>query len=333
MRIAIIGCGLIGRKRAQALAASGKDTLVCVCDIDAERAGALAKDFNCEPFSDWRQVAARGDIDIIINSSINATLESINIASLSAGKHVLCEKPLGRNAAESARMIEAEKTSGRVLKTGFNHRFHPAIWQAKQLLDEGRIGEVFTIRAVYGHGGRPGMEGEWRSSKEMCGGGELLDQGVHVIDLVRWFGGEVHEVIGRVETKFWNIEVEDSAFAIMKLDNNATAQFHVTWTQWKNMFRFDIFGRDGYLAINGLGGSYGPETLEIGIRKKEGGRPDVETIEYPAVDESWLMEWKEFRSAIDEGRKPIGSGYDGHRANEVIGALYRANNECPAVRL
>lgn len=200
MNVAIIGCGLIGTKRARAL--QPDDRLVVVCDVEKERAEYLAQEFCCEAVPDWNQVVSRVDIDIVIISSINATLEPITIASLQSGKHVLCEKPLGRNTSESKRMVDAAIKYKRTLKTGFNHRFHPAIWKAKTLLDEGAIGHCFSIRARYGHGGRPGMEKEWRASKELCGGGELSDQGVHVIDLIRWFGGEITEAYARVETKF-----------------------------------------------------------------------------------------------------------------------------------
>ena len=322
MNVAIIGCGLIGTKRARAL--STEDHLIVVCDINQERASTLASEFACESTDNWQSVVSRNDVDVVINSSINNVLEPITIAALQAGKHVLCEKPLGRNASESKRMIEAAHASDRKLKTGFNHRFHPAIWKAKSLLEDGVIGECLTIRARYGHGGRPGMENEWRASKELCGGGELLDQGVHVIDLLRWFGGEISEAYAKVETKFWNMEVEDNAFAIMKTRRGVTTSFHVSWTNWKNIFSFEVFGSDGYLAINGLGGSYGTETLEIGRRKKEGGRPDVEAEEFSAEDRSWNDEWENFRTAIITDEEPTGNGVDGHQANRVIEALYRS---------
>jgi predicted dehydrogenase len=201
------------------------------------------------------------------------------------------------------------------------------------MVDEGKIGEIFNIRARYGHGGRPGMENEWRASKDLCGGGELLDQGVHIIDLIQWFGGEVKEVFGKVETKFWNMEVEDNAFAILETENNVTASFHVSWTNWKNIFSFEVFGTEGYLRIEGLGGSYGPETLEYGKRKKEGGKPDIEVFEYTPEDISWVKEWEEFKNAIKEKREPIGSGLDGLKANEVIEAIYRSNDEKRSVEL
>ena len=171
------------------------------------------------------------------------------------------------------------------------------------------------------------MEKEWRASKDLCGGGELLDQGVHIIDMIRWFGGDVKEVLGKVETKFWNMEVEDNAFAVLETLNNVTASFHVSWTCWRNIFSFEIFGTEGYLKIDGLGGSYGLETLEFGKRKKEGGRPDIEIFEFPDEDISWENEWKEFKKACEEHREPIGNGYDGLKANEVIDAIYTSSRE------
>ena len=177
------------------------------------------------------------------------------------------------------------------------------------------------------------MEKEWRASKDLCGGGELLDQGVHVIDLIRWFGGEITELSGNVETKFWQMEVEDNAYVIGRTEKGVTAFFQVSWTNWKNIFLFEVYGTDGYLKINGLGGSYGTESLEFGMRKREGGRPDVEVTEFPPEDISWKEEWKEFKCAISENRAPIGDGLDGLKANQVIEAIYRSSKEKRAVSL
>ena len=325
MNIAIIGAGLIGGKRAKALEHFPEDTLRVVCDVDGDRASAIAGEHSCATCSDWAEAIAMPDVDVVIIATINSVLEPIAVAALQAGKHVLCEKPLGRNALEAERMVAAADEAGMLLKTGFNHRFHPGLWKAKAIATDGGIGEVFAIRARYGHGGRPGMELEWRASKQKCGGGELLDQGVHVIDLIRWFGGDVRQAYARVETKFWEMDVEDNAFAILDLASGATAQFHVSWTNWRNVFSLEVFGKGGYLAVNGLGGSYGPETLEWGRRKTEGGRPDIESFEFPQEDNSWREEWHEFRSAILEKRAPIGDGRDGLMANRIIAALYESS--------
>ena len=340
MRVAIIGCGLIGWKRALALA--DDDQLVACCDVNPDTVEKFGNEFHCQYFPNHNYLLKEVPCDIVIVAVVNKYIKEIVIDALKAGKHVLAEKPLGRNADEAREMLSyslslpvsqsprlpisqsprLQVSPFPLIKTGFNHRFHPAIWQAKQRVNDGEIGKIFNIRARYGHGGRSGMEREWRASKDLCGGGELLDQGVHVIDLIRWFGGDVKEVFGKVETKFWDMEVEDNAFAILKTDNDVTASLHVSWTNWKNIFSFEIFGTEGYIRIEGLGGSYGPETLEIGKRKKEGGRPDIQIIEYPPEDVSWKAEWQEFENAVKEQRLVIGDGNDGLKANEVIEALY-----------
>ncbi|MFZ1728609.1 MAG: Gfo/Idh/MocA family oxidoreductase [Bacteroidota bacterium] len=333
MNIAIIGAGLIGGKRASALSHFPGDALRVVCDVDLARAQELASAHGCDAVADWQDVVRRDDIDIVVNAVINSVLEPITVAALAAGKHVLCEKPLGRNADEAARMVTAAEQAERVLKTGFNHRFHPAMLKARKLLDTNAIGDVMVIRARYGHGSRPGMENEWRSSKDLCGGGELLDQGVHIIDLIRALGGDIADVYARVETKFWDIEVEDNAFALLGLRNGATCQFHVSWTNWRNVFSFEIFGTQGYITISGLGGSYGPETLEVGTRRAEGGRPDIEVFEFPSEDHSWREEWQDFRRAIDEQNVPSGSGRDGLMANRIVEALYASSSSGILVQL
>jgi len=342
MNVIIIGCGLIGRKRVLALSSS--DKLVACCDTNNEIAVKFGKDFSCNFYTDYKKVLSENKSDVVIVAVVNKFAKDIIIDSLKAGNHVVAEKPLGRNFEEAKEILRIldnvnsgkpnlQNSGLQILKTGFNHRFHPGIWKAKELVGSGKIGNVFNIRARYGHGGRPGMENEWRASKDLCGGGELLDQGVHIIDLIRWFGGDIAEVYGKVETKFWQMEVEDNAFAILKTKDNVTTTFQVSWTNWKNIFSFEIFGTDGYLRIEGLGGSYGPETLEIGLRKKEGGKPDIELIEFPQEDISWKEEWDEFKSAVNEKRQVIGSGLDGFKANEVIDAIYSSNDKKKVINL
>jgi len=331
MNVSIVGCGLIGRKRAMAL--SPEDQLVACCDTNAELAEKFGLEFNCKSFSKSSELLSTVDCDIVIVAVVNKYIEGITELSIKMGKHVLAEKPLGRNVEEARNMYRTAIRHGKILKTGFNHRFHPGLWQAKGLFDRGMIGNLMFIRGRYGHGGRPGMEKEWRASKELCGGGELLDQGVHLIDLSRWFAGDIKSVFGKTRKKFWDIEVEDNAFIMLETLQKVDIQLQVSWTNWKNIFSFEIFGTDGYLKVEGLGGSYGPETLEYGKRRKEGGRPDIEYFEYPSEDVSWSKEWQEFKSAIAENREPIGSGLDGLRANEIIEAVYQSSGTGQIVNL
>jgi len=332
MKVSIIGCGLIGRKRAAALEKG--DELVACCDVNSAIGKKFAEDFNCKYFNNHNDLNNSTKNDVIIISVVNKFIKEIVADILTNQKiHLLIEKPYGRNFVESLEMNNLAQKIGVKIKIGFNHRFHPAILEAKNRIIEGKVGKILSIRAYYGHGGRPGMENEWRASKELCGGGELLDQGVHVIDLIRWFGGDIFSVYGQVETKFWNIEVEDNAFVILNTDKNVTAIFNVSWTNWKNTFLFEIFGTEGYIKIKGLGRSYGKETLEIGIRNIKGGAPEIFREEFSDKDLSWQSEWRHFKNALKNNDKIIGSGLDGMKANQIIQAIYRSSDNKKVVEI
>jgi len=324
MKIGIVGCGLIGNRRALTAQQSG-DKVLLVADLEAGRAQATANSVEAGWTVDWQEVANHGEIEAVVVATVNKSLLPITRAALQSGKHVLCEKPLGRNSREAEAMLEAALGAGRLLKVGFNHRHHPALWKAHGLAQSGRIGPLLGIRAAYGHGGRPGYDQEWRGNADLAGGGELLDQGVHIVDLCRWFLGDFVQVSGMLGTWFWQVApLEDNGFALLRTAQGQVAVIHTSWTQWKNLFRFEVFGRDGYLLINGLGGSYGTETLTMGLRRPESGPPLEETWEFPGPDISWQAEWEEFKAAISEGRQPLGNGYDGYQAARVIEAIYES---------
>jgi predicted dehydrogenase len=325
MKIVIIGSGLIGIKRARAL--DNNDDLFVVCDKDLKKAQELAVDYGADFTENYIDVSRNKAVDVVIISVINKYILPIAIEMLENGKHILCEKPLGRNVEESRAILSAAEKNNKIVKTGFNHRFHPSVMKAKELIENDSIGELINIRARYGHGGRPGMEQEWRCSKELCGGGELIDQGVHLIDLCRWFTDkDVDQVYGKTYRSFWESDVEDNAFFHLEFDGNILAQCHVSWTNWKNIFSFEIFGKDGYIKIKGLGGSYGKETLEVGYRQPTGGIPAIEHFEFDDEDTSWSLEWQEFKQAIEENKEPSGSGNDGYEANVIIDAIYKSND-------
>ena len=370
LEVGIIGCGLIGEKRGVALSQFPDCHLKSVYDVNPERSRQLAEKFGCSVVQSSDDIFGDKEIGIVIVSPINKYIAPISVRALQSGKHVLCEKPPGRNLEETKQLCEAASQSKGRLKVGFNHRHHPAISKAKELIDCGKIGPLYYLRCFYGHGGRPGYENEWRADKELSGGGELLDQGIHVGDLFRWFMGDFEEAFGYTPTYFWDMKVEDNAFALFKTSNGQTALMHTSWTQWKNCFTFEIYGEAGYLFIEGLGGSYGTETLRIGRRKKvesyellvdtkgessynpetnrpitnqlitnnitpcyAGGVPDEEVIEFPGPDISWEAEWKEFLSAIRENREPMGNGKDGLEAMRMIEAVYRSSKENRPIRI
>src|SRR5258708_2186720 len=325
IRVGIVGAGLIGAKRAEAIRRTRAGKLIAIADVDHARAKVLAAKYGVESAGEWKKFVARKDLDAIIVAVPNAFSAPIVLAALRAGKHVLCEKPFGVTSKESKAMLAAATRAKKIVKVGFNHRFHAAIIKAHEIFERGGIGKVLLIRSRYGHGGRKGMEKEWRFNKEISGGGELLDQGVHIIDLARWFAGEPTTVYGLTETKFWDTKLDDNAFALMK-NKQATVSFHVSTTNWKNLFSFEVFGELGYLQIDGKGGSYGEEVLTYGKRLPEfGGAPIQQVFKFPGNDESWEREWKHFADAANRGRKVMSDATDGLRVNEIIEAIYRSS--------
>jgi predicted dehydrogenase len=321
VRVAIIGCGLIGRKRARAL---GEHRLVVCADRVLKLAESLASEYpGCVAVDDPRQAIERPDVDAVIVATTNNALASVGLLAAEAGKHVLIEKPAGRNAEEIRPILAAAERAGVIAKVGFNHRFHPSFQKARQLVDAGAIGELMFIRGRYGHGGRAGYEREWRADPAIAGGGELLDQGVHVIDLARWFLGDFVDVSGHVANFFWQMPVEDNGFMMLKTAGGQVAWLHVSCTEWKNLFSFEIYGRDGKLQIDGLGGSYGTERLTYYRMLPEMGPPETSAWEYPREDRSWDVELQHWLACIEAGREPDGSLRDGLAAMEIIERLYR----------
>ncbi len=330
MKIAIIGCGLIGKKRASTL----KDHQLVACvDIVLEKAQALAALYpGCKAFTDWHQILHTSntdidiDIDIVIIATLHATLAEISLAAITANKHVLIEKPAGRNTAELKPILAIAKKNHVHIRVGFNHRYHRAFLKARELIDQGELGELMFIRGRYGHGGRIGYDKEWRAQPHLSGGGELIDQGVHLIDLARWFLGDFSEVQGHAHTYYWDMPVDDNGFLMLKTPKKQTAFLHASCTEWKNLFSFEIYGKTGKIDINGLGGSYGTERLAFYKMTPAMGPPDTAMWEYPMADNSWETEFSEFIDDIKLNRPSKPSIDDAHAALKIVEEIYRISN-------
>ena len=320
MNVAIVGCGLIGEKRALSIPSKNIHT---VCDTDINQAKILATKVNADFTSNYNDIINSSDIDIVVISTPNYLIKEIAIKALNSNKHVLSEKPLGKNAAESKEMTECANKNNKILYTGFNHRFHPSILKAKDLIDSNKIGDILHIHGHYGHGGRPGMEKEWRMNPDLSGGGELLDQGVHLIDLAILFKGIPNKVFGTTGQLAWKSKVEDSASFMLLYEDNTNLLFSVGWIYWKNKFEFNIYGSNGFLSINGLGGSYGKEKLTLGIRNMKGGIPEIQKFSFSENDNSWKKEWKFFTELI----KQETSTDNGYQANLIVDAIYKSSKE------
>lgn len=324
--VAVVGCGLIGQRRARTALLHPGTALRLVVDSAAEAAASLARG-TCDASVDWRHTIDRSDVDVVVVATPNHLLAEIAIAALAAGKHVLMEKPMGRNLAEARAIHDAAGASTGVLHVGFNHRFHPAIRRALELVAGGAVGRVLNVRARYGHGGRPGLEHEWRSDPECAGGGELLDQGVHLADLIYLLCGMPESVFAEVQTAAWPIApLEDNAYAIMRFAGGAIAQLHVSMTQWKNLFSFEVHGDAGAVIVDGLGGSYGVERL-VRVERAYGGAPAMHEHRFDGEDPSWTDEWDAFVARIGgapAANAPAGNAAQGLAAMRIIDALYQS---------
>ena len=319
--VGIVGCGLIGQKRAKALGNQGR--LVACADIDLKRAKNLASTTEALVFDDWRQLVIAPDVDIVIVSTLHDSLAEITLAAINAGKHVLVEKPAARNHKELEPLIEASEKKGIKVHVGFNHRYHRALRKAKEIIHSGALGELMFVRARYGHGARVGYHKEWRANPELSGGGELIDQGPHLIDLSRWFLGDFVEIQGFAHTYYWDMPVDDNGFMLLKNENNQAAFLHVSCTEWKNLFSMEIYGKKGKLDISGLGGSYGVEKITHYDMLPEMGPPDTVCWEYPMGDDSWNREIEEFYEDIRLNRKPAASLRDAYEALKIINKIYK----------
>ncbi|MEO0563806.1 MAG: Gfo/Idh/MocA family oxidoreductase, partial [Chloroflexota bacterium] len=286
-------------------------------------AESLAAKYNAEAVASWEALVARDDIDIVIVATTHAALAPITLGAVKNGKHVLVEKPAARNMDELEPVLEAVERTGKLVRVGFNHRYHPTFIKAREIVAGPDFGELMFIRGRYGHGGRIGYEKEWRADPELSGGGELLDQGMHLIDLSRSFLGDFDTVQGLATTMFWDIQVDDNAFMTLTTAEKQVAHLHVTWTEWKNMFSFEVYGRSAKLHIEGLGGSYGPERLYHYQMLPKMGPPDTIIYEYPPGDTSWAVEFAEFLEDIDLNRTPAASIHDAYAALKIVRALYQ----------
>jgi predicted dehydrogenase len=322
LEIAIVGCGFIGRKRAQALAGA---RLTIACDLDIKRAESLAALApGVRAVSDFAEVL-RSPVQMVVVATANHVLAPLALEAIRAGKHVLIEKPGAISAAELEALAQEAESRRVQVRIGYNHRFHPALRKAREIIDAGGVGDLMFLRGRYGHGGRVGYEREWRADPKLSGGGELIDQGVHLIDLAQWFLGDFTDIAGHAATYFWEMPVDDNAFLSLRTARGQTAWLHVSCTEWKNLFSLEIYGRTGKLHIEGLGGSYGVERLAHYKMLPEMGPPDTTIFEYPRGDDSWRLEMAEFIEDIRLGRTPRPGLREGLATLRIVEAIYSAS--------
>ena len=320
---AIVGCGLIGSKRAAAMQAG---QLRYACDLNPERATGIADQYiGARAVTSSLQAFADPAVQAVIVATLNSSLAPLALSAIYAGKHVLVEKPGGINSAQLRTLQSAADKTGVKVRLGYNHRFHPALQKTREILDSGVLGPLMFLRGRYGHGGRTGYDREWRANPLLSGGGELIDQGVHLIDLATWFLGEFTRVDGHATTSYWDMPVDDNAFLSLRTPFGQTAWLHVSCSEWKNMFSLELYGRNGKVTVDGLGGSYGQEKCTYYKMLPQMGPPETTVWDYPAGDDSWKLELAAFEGDIRTGRAPSPGLPEAIHILEIVEEIYRVS--------
>jgi predicted dehydrogenase len=322
--VALVGCGLIGQKRLNSLPPG---SVRIACDLDLERARRLAAQSpGCIATDSIGEVLASREVGIVVVATVNSALAPLACQAAQAGKHVLVEKPVGVSVREIDQLAQAAEAKTVLVRAAFNHRYHPACLKALDLWRTGALGPIMFVRGRYGQGGRLGYEKEWRADPKLSGGGELIDQGVHLIDLAGIFLGDFASIEGHTATYFWKMPVDDNAFLSLRNREGKTAWLHVSCTEWKNLFSLEIYGRDGKLHWEGLGGTYGLERLCHYKMLPQMGAPETTIFEYPRGDDSWKLEMAEFLEDIRLRRTPVPGLKEARAVMEVVEKVYGRNS-------
>lgn len=328
IKVGLVGLGRMGRVRQRVFEYHPDFELVAICD---PMVGETTSDVVL--VHDYRALLDV-DLDVVFVCTPNNVTAEIVVAALESGRHVFAEKPPGRNLDDVQAILAAEARHPELkLKFGFNHRYHESVQEAYAIVQSGRLGRLLWLRGVYGKSGGRGFEEVWRSKREIAGGGILLDQGIHMLDLFRLFCGEFEEVKSFVGTFHWPIDVEDNAFALLRNAKGQVAFLHSSSTQWRHTFLLEICLTGGYLIISGIetsSRSYGRETLIVARKQFEDeafalGNPREE-VTYFAGDPSWQLEVDEFVSCIrTDTPVQVGSSEEARKVMELVYRIYAAD--------
>ncbi|POX63586.1 hypothetical protein C3492_10615 [Streptomyces sp. Ru62] len=320
MRVGVMGAGLQCGRRIRAL--DPQDELIGVAAPDLDQARAQAQPFGARAFGHWDQLLAQPGLDAVIVATPPDTHLAATVAALGAGKHVLCEKPLARDSAEAARMEAAARAHGKVLHCGFNHRFHPAVRALARIVTDGAYGAPLSALGVYGYGIRDGYADEWRADPAVVSGGQLMEQGIHLLDLVDALLWRVDDVIAHTQHSFGLPPgIEDDAHLLLRSATGQVAMVRSSLSQWHNRFLFEVTFERATVRIDGLTGSYGEQTLTVERRAE--GPFGAHITRFRGADRSWTAEWAHFRELVAHRPAPPPDPA-GRRALALVEAAYRS---------
>jgi len=319
--VAVIGAGRMGLRRASALSKNPQSELVCIVDPYADLS-EISANLGCDFSDNYLEVITRHDVDAVIVSVPNNLHYEMTINSIKQNKHVFCEKPLAINSKEAELMVESSITHDVFIKTGANVRFFKNVLKLKQLLEDGVIGALLFSRGWIGHAGWNLNKKSWFSDSAQSGGGTLLDNGCHLIDLIRWFCGEIIECQGYNTTRLHKLDgLEDNSFSLLISNSGVPSFFQSSWTEWNGYLYLELYGTSGVLILDNRGDS------EKIIHKNVNNQVEdiLDFSKYPKT--SFNDEVDHFIKSIRVGIQPQPSGYDGMRAVQIIERLYESSNK------
>ena len=331
LRVGIAGFGVVGKRRKACIDRRTDMQVVAVCDRMSSERGTLDEGIR---FYDTYEQLLDEPLDVLLVCLTNDVAADVTIAGLQRGLHVFCEKPPGRNVDDIRRVIAQERRDSRLkLMYGFNHRYHDSVRDALRILRGGELGRVINMRGVYGKAKMITFDhSDWRTKRAVAGGGILLDQGIHMVDLMRLFGGEFTDVHSFVENRSWGYDVEDNAYAIMRSEAGVVAMMNSSATQWRHRFHLDINLERGSLILGGiLSGtkSYGAETLTVVTADPDTDRGDPkEVLTRYNQDPSWDEEIAAFAACI-QTNSPVhgGNSDEALRTMMLVYRIYYADPE------
>ena len=332
LRVGIAGYGIVGKRRHQFIDLRDDMKVVAVCDQFYDDDGVLD---NGIAYHQTADTVLEHDLDVLFVCLSNDVAADVTIKGLERGLHVFCEKPPGRDVPDIERVVAvADQHPNLRLKYGFNHRYHDSIRDALALVRSKELGRLVNLRGVYGKSQVISYgQTTWRTKRELTGGGILLDQGIHMVDLMRLFAGDFEDIHSFVRNDFWNHDVEDNAYAMMRTQDGVIAMLHSSATQWRHSFRLEMAMEKGSITLSGIlsgSKSYGAETLTVAFAEDEFGDPREQTTRYNN-DPSWADEIADFANAIAADRAITeGSADEALKTMQLVYRIYCADPEWKA---
>jgi len=333
-RFAVVGIGGFGSRRVRAVGKAG-GRVACLVDLDEDRISKMASELGCDYSTNYRKAVKRDDVDCVIVATPNKFHAPITIAALEAGKHVICEKPLARTPKEAQAMVDAAKKNKVFLKTGSNLRYFSNVRKAKELIDKKAIGRPLFIRGWIGHDGKKVLHA-WNVKKDIAGGGTMLDNGAHILDLFRWFMGDFSDCFGYVRTLQMPINVEDNGMGLFRTRDGRMAFIQSSWTEWSGYMYMEVYGSEGSVIVDNRGEKVVNTGKWVVISNtiytaKDGSR---QMFDYSAEPpQSYELELRDFISCVKKGRQPMASGHDGMKVIEMVDGVYKSSKSARAVEL